>query len=1490
MGLQEANTLLQAINRFQAGFLDDADPDDIFAGLLNDVLALSASEAGVVGEVASTPDGRPRLEMRAVANLSSGAPLPGRIVQAQQALCDLDSLDPLIQQVLTSAEIVSATHPDSASGSLAGVGALSCMPVMSDNTMVGMIGLAKGRGVYAAALVDYLRPLLDSCGRIITRMRAERRRDDAQARLDATVATAVDAIVVIDAKGLIRSCNPAVERMFGYRADELIGKNVNQLMPEPYRSRHDSHLTRYLSGGTGAIIGIGREVEGQRADGDVFPMRLAVSEFTHGDETLFTGIASDLSAFKEVEGASRRFQLTLDQVHDGVFIFDPDSLLFTYVNAAATGQVGYSCEELYGMTLLDINPFFTENILQEVMAPLRYGERQSLTFSTVHKRADGAHVPVEILLQYVVPEYEAPRFVAVVRDISDRVEAENALRESDERLRLSQSFANVGTWDWNIKTGDLFWSERIGPLFGYEEGELETTYENFLSAVHPDDRQAVIDAVNACIDTGAEYSIEHRCVWPNGQVHWMLERGDVIRDKNGEPLRMLGVVQDITQLKQVQTDLLAAKDEAERANRAKSDFLSSMSHELRTPLNAIMGFAQLFNYDISASEQQRQVAREIYQAGKHLRILVDDILDLAKIEAGQFQVSLEPLAIPPLVEECRKLVLPLADKHGVRLDLRPEHCRDLAVLADQTRLKQVILNLLSNAIKYNYREGAVTLSCSRHDEDYVRISVRDTGVGIAPQDIKHLFKPFSRLVSDQSYIEGSGIGLSITKQFVELMQGDIGVESEPGKGSTFWVDLALARPTEQSAGVAENAAGAAQVAAYGTCNVTGVRILVVEDNPTNRTVFQHQLQALGYSPEIVGSPREVPARLKNSPYDLILTDIHMPEMDGYELVQYIRAREQETSTYTPVIAVTANALPGERDRCLKAGMDDYIPKPVDMEVLRHTLCYWLGGREPPPASDQDLAYAATGNAEGSVNLARLAALVGGELRQQRAIINNFVETLPETLAAIHAAFHKPDAGALYFWAHRFKSSAAAVGAESLAQMCQTLEDFAEEQEWDGIASLVGELDSQVQRVVKDLKAALMDFDLRRGPQTAYAADALDIGLALVVDDDPVILCALEAALRGVGVAEVLTAKSAADALRLMDKHQPDIEVVLCDLNMPVMDGVEYLRHLVARNYRGAIVLLSGEDSRILASARNLADAHSFQFVAAIPKPVAQARLAEVLSGIQPRQQRAARRAQSEISLDELQGAITRDEFVVYYQPKIDAFSRRLVGVESLVRWQHPQKGFIMPDRFIPLAEDNGLIDELTDLVLDKAFAQLKQWRARGMAMSVSINIAVGTIGRRLDFPERVMSCLERYELAPQDVILELTEGGLMKDIAATLDALVRLRLKGITLSIDDFGTGYSSFKQLQGIPFSELKIDKEFVMNASGDAASRAILESSVLLGQKLGMTLVAEGVESETDWALLRELGCHMVQGFYIARPMPGEQLEAWHAEWSAQPGPGAS
>jgi PAS domain S-box-containing protein len=407
-------------------------------------------------------------------------------------------------------------------------------------------------------------------------------------------------------------------------------------------------------------------------------------------------------------------------------------------------------------------------------------------------------------------------YVSVRTEVTALKVAEQRARESEERYQRSQRYANIGTWDWNIQTGELYWSETIGPLFGYPPGELDTTYENFLKAVHPEDRDRVVGAVAECVERGAAYGIEHRCVWPDGTVRWMLERGDVMRAAGGTPLRMLGVVQDITdrkhaerQLAEREAELRRAYDEAERASRSKSEFLSHVSHELRTPLNAVLGYTDILGHAKDLPPNHAASVLAIRRAGQHLLELINELLDLARIEAGEVSLSIEAVHVETAVNECVSLVRPLAEQKCIAIDIECNGAVQIA--ADRLRLRQVLLNLLSNAIKFSSAGGRIVLACGQNS-GRARLDVRDTGPGIAAADLHKLFKPFTRLPGASRGVEGTGIGLVITRLLVDLMQGEVGVSSEEGCGCTFWIELPLAPlaraiPSEIRLTAAENQAG-----------------------------------------------------------------------------------------------------------------------------------------------------------------------------------------------------------------------------------------------------------------------------------------------------------------------------------------------------------------------------------------------------------------------------------------------------------------------------------------------------------------------------------------------------------------------------------------------------------------------------------------------------------------------------------------------------------
>ncbi|MBI5925943.1 MAG: transporter substrate-binding domain-containing protein [Aquabacterium sp.] len=388
--------------------------------------------------------------------------------------------------------------------------------------------------------------------------------------------------------------------------------------------------------------------------------------------------------------------------------------------------------------------------------------------------------------------------------------------------------------------------------------------------------------------------------------------------------------------------LVEARDASESASQAKSEFLSRMSHELRTPMNAILGFAQLIDMDVGSASRSKAHVQEILRAGKHLLHLINDVLDLEQVEAGRLTLHPERVELSALGREVLALMQPLADQQHVALSMGGMN--DLAVMADATRVRQVVLNLLSNAVKYNRPGGQVWLEACVHGDEVIRISVRDTGPGIAAKYLDQLFQPFSRLGAESGQIEGSGIGLSLCRRLAELMQGAMGVHSQEGEGSTFWVDLPRAMPQRA---LQENVMRPDAQSAIGP-TVAGGRpsprlatLLYVEDNPANLQLME-QIVARHQGVELVTAPlgQAGLALARSSRPDLILLDIHLPDIDGYAVLGQLRSDPQTRAT--PVIAVTANAMPMDVHRIRDAGFDDYVSKPIKVTHIDMLIHERLG--------------------------------------------------------------------------------------------------------------------------------------------------------------------------------------------------------------------------------------------------------------------------------------------------------------------------------------------------------------------------------------------------------------------------------------------------------------------------------------------------------------------------------------------------------------------
>lgn len=795
--------------------------------------------------------------------------------------------------------------------------------------------------------------------------------------------------------------------------------------------------------------------------------------------------------------------------HDLVSITDNQGVII-YANDMFTQVSGYSRDELLGQNHRIINSgshpieFFTD-----MWTTISSGNIWKGVFC--NRAKDGSHYWVNSTIVPFLDAHGLPyQYVAVRTDITPLKETEARLRGRERRLRLSHDFAGVGTWELDISCDSLRLSPQVSMLFGLEFEEKELSFDVFLDQIYPDDREHVASSIKACLGEKKSYDIIHRYVWPDGSVRWMEEKGDIELDSSGQPVCMLGMVQDVTERKKleeslaeqkmllallhnamarfmvtsdlnevshflleglleitksefgmlvrmgdestafvdetnslfldvsesahissqeqtlrisvlksmveetcrsgqwtfasgardiemlplgtvgeylyslvcvpvyyanklvavyalanrphgygrgyerilnmfnvsygvivqarygmdresvIREQLVAAKDVAENANKAKTQFLSSMSHELRTPMNAILGFSQLLEMDDDTNltaDQQESVA-EIIRAGKHLLELINEVLDLSRIEAGRISLNMEDVSLEQVVDESMALMGTLAQRYNVEFQYNLLDCSGIFVRADYIRLKQVLLNLVSNGIKYNKPNGQVELVVGTA-YGKVTVEVKDTGKGIPEELFKDLFKPFERLGAESTSIEGTGIGLLITRQLVELMGGCLEVESRVGVGSCFRVVLQVSEEQPQSISTQS-------VQAEQNTIRQKPRVLFVEDNPVNVKLVQ---QCFSVKQEIeLYSAHTAQLGLEfisQQAPDLILLDIDMPGMNGFELLAEIRSRTETRNV--PVIALSANAMRRDVDKGRAAGFNEYIVKPVDLSYLQNVV-------------------------------------------------------------------------------------------------------------------------------------------------------------------------------------------------------------------------------------------------------------------------------------------------------------------------------------------------------------------------------------------------------------------------------------------------------------------------------------------------------------------------------------------------------------------------
>jgi len=682
-------------------------------------------------------------------------------------------------------------------------------------------------------------------------------------------------------------------------------------------------------------------------------------------------------------------------------------------------------------------------------------DREPYEVELRHRRPDGSYNHTLTRGKPVIKGDQIVKFIGSVIDITELRQAEQALRRSEESLSEAQRIAHIGNWTWDICSDALYWSDEIYRIFGFRPQEFGATYEAFQSYIHPDDRDRVQAAVDASLVDGEPYNIDHRIVLADGTERRVHEQGQVTFDRDGTPMRMVGTVQDITERKEAELQLEKAKQAAEQANLAKSMFLANMSHEIRTPLNAILGLTSLVMKTELSERQQAQLGK-VRSAARLLSDLIKDILDLSKIEAGHLDLRAVYFNLDAVLEDLASVVGTRAQEKGLvlRFETAPSAPRILG--GDPLRLGQVLLNLANNAIKFT-DSGEIVISTEvvEMDEDRVTLSfsVSDTGIGIAEAHLPDLFEPFTQVdPSTTRRYGGTGLGLAISKRLVRLMRGEIRVESEQGEGSTFTFTASFGRPADHEAAGLELAAAELrglsersdlrdqQLPSGGeTWSGACLRVLLVEDNEINREVAQEMMTVAGLSVTTAENGVEALQVLGERRFDAVLMDVQMPEMDGIDATRAIRADQRHRAL--PIIAMTAHAMEGDRERCLESGMNDYVTKPIEEYELLGMLNKWL------PVAPGPAPVRVEGDADGvglpfelpGVDVAGGLRRASGNRKLFKELLLDLCEELETVSGRLRGAIEDRDTGTALDTLHTLKGTSATLGADGVAEAAASFE-------------------------------------------------------------------------------------------------------------------------------------------------------------------------------------------------------------------------------------------------------------------------------------------------------------------------------------------------------------------------------------------------------------------------------------------------------------------
>ena len=922
---------------------------------------------------------------------------------------------------------------------------------------------------------------------ISERLRQEQSLRESAERFQALFERSLDCLYIHDFEGNFLDANPAALKLLVYEREDIASLSFSSLLSADQMPKAFAALKELAETGTQKKT---IDLQLRAKTGVLIDVEAKASVIPFGRiPRAILGIARDVTQRKLAEEALRESEERFRNMADGC----PTILWVT----DARGDIRFvnrTCQEFFGTVY--------ENVEGGKWHPLLHPE-DAADYLVAFQRAIEAHAPfrAEARVRRAdgewrwVSSYAEARFsptgeflghVGLSPDITERKHADEALRGSEEKFRqLAENIREV-FWMTSARGEQILYvSPAYETVWGRSRDELYRSPKAWMEAIEPEDQGAAAEKNRKQL-AGDPVVSEYRIRRPGGELRWVRDRGFAVRGPDGRIQRIAGIAEDITDQKRYQETLVCAREAAEAANRAKSEFVANMSHEIRTPMNGVIGMTGLL-LDTELTAEQRQYAEIVRSSGESLLAVINDILDFSKIEARKLELEVLDFDLRTVLETSIELLSPLALEKGLRLECMIGPETPMRLKGDYGRLRQVLLNLGGNAIKFTSRgEVIIRVHLDREDIDSpgIRFSVEDTGIGIPANRQADIFSPFTQADgSTTRKYGGTGLGLAISRQLVEMLGGQIGVDSERGKGSKFWFTAVFEKQAAGPADVlnaceliVDNDEGSRPQ--YKLMKRLG-RILVAEDNVTDQQVALAVLRKLGCSADAVANGKEALACLRSIPYDLVLMDCQMPELNGYDAAACIRnPRSGVRNPQVPIVAVTAHAMKGDREKCLAAGMNDYIAKPVQPSTLAAILDKWLP-REPEGARSNAASGAAACSSEPQATPApvfdesSLMERLMGDRELAQTIAGGFLTDMPEQLATLQAHLTARHTYAAALQAHRIKGAAATVGCVALQKVAWAMETAGQAGDLHAMAAHFSDLQQQFNAAREAIDACRM---------------------------------------------------------------------------------------------------------------------------------------------------------------------------------------------------------------------------------------------------------------------------------------------------------------------------------------------------------------------------------------------------------------------------------